>query len=310
MEPVVYIPNWNGGELLLQTLSSLDGEKDLARIVVVDNGSSDGSVAAAKQRFPAVEMLELGENLGFGRALNRAVSSIPGDPVIFLNNDVECEPGFLAELLGAASPEAEMVAGVLVQADRPHLIDSAGVVVEGDALMAFDYLHGEPTERLESAGAPLGPCGGAALFKRSAFEALGGFDERIFIYFEDVDLALRGAAAGMSCRLAASARARHAYSASLGSRSAAKYERTGWSRGYLLRRYGVMRHPLPAIRALLVEGAICGGQLLRDRTAKGIRGRLAGWHAGAGLPVHRAPATGLLDLGLRERLRLRAVRRR
>ena len=308
MEPVVYIPNWNGGELLLQTLASLSGEAQ-ARIVVVDNGSSDDSVARARNRFPGVECLEFGENLGFGRALNRAVSELPGDPVIFLNNDVECEAGFLERMLGAASQGAEMVAGVLVQADRPNLIDSAGVVVEGDTLLAFDYLHGESTDVLDKAPPPLAPCGGAALFRRDAFESLGGFDERIFIYLEDVDLALRAAAAGMSCLLARDARARHAYSSSLGSRSGAKYERTGWSRGYLLRRYGIAKRPAAA-RALLVEGAICAGQLVQHRTGKGVRGRIAGWHAGADLPVRKLPATGLLDLSVRERLRWRANRRR
>ena len=308
MEPVVYIPNWNGGELLLQTLASLSGE-DQARIVIVDNGSSDDSVARARDRFPGVECLELGENLGFGRALNRAVSELPGDPVIFLNNDVECEAGFLERLLGAASHGAEMVAGVLVQADRPNLIDSAGVVVEGDTLLAFDYLHGESTDVLDQAPPPLAPCGGAALFRRDAFESLKGFDERIFIYLEDVDLALRAAATGMSCLLARDARARHAYSASLGSRSGAKYERTGWSRGYLLRRYGIAKRPAAA-RALLVEGAICAGQLVQHRTAKGLSGRIAGWRAAAGLPVHELPSAGLLDLSVRERLRLRANRRR
>jgi GT2 family glycosyltransferase len=304
----VYIPNWNGGELLLQTLSSLSGEKGQARIVVVDNGSSDGSVEKAKSRFPDVECLELGENLGFGRALNRAVVGIPGDPLIFLNNDVECEAGFIEQMLNAAS-RAEMVAGVLVQADRPNLIDSAGVVVEGDTLLAFDYLHGESTDVLDNVRPPLAPCGGAALFRRDAFESLQGFDEKIFIYLEDVDLALRAASAGMSCVLASGARARHAYSASLGSRSGAKYERTGWSRGYLLRRYGIAKRPAAA-RALLVEGAICAGQLLQHRTAKGLHGRVAGWRAGAGLPLREPPATGLLDLSVRERLRRRADRRR
>lgn len=308
MHPVVYIPNWNGGELLLATLSSLSGE-DQARIVVVDNGSSDGSAEKARSQFPDVECLEFGENLGFGRALNRAVSELPGDPVIFLNNDVECEAGFLKHLLGAASLGAEMVAGVLVQADRPNLIDSAGVVIEGDTLLAFDYLHGESTSILDQAPPPLAPCGGAALFRRDAFESLEGFDERIFIYLEDVDLALRAAAAGMSCLLARDARARHAYSASLGSRSGAKYERTGWSRGYLLRRYGIAKRPAAA-RALLVEGTICAGQLVQHRTAKGLRGRIAGWRAGASLPVRKLPATGLLDLSVRERLRWRADRRR
>ena len=114
----------------------------------------------------------------------------------------------------------------------------------------------------------------------TAFEAVGGFDERIFLYYEDLDLALRMAAAGARCRLAPEARALHAYSASLGAGSGEKYARTGWSRGYMLRRYGVMSRPRDAARVLATEGAICAGQLLMDRTAAGLRGRLRGWREG------------------------------
>jgi GT2 family glycosyltransferase len=309
LAPVVYIPNWNGGDRLLLALASLDAGTQ-ARVVVVDNGSSDGSIAATRERFPDVELLELEENLGFGKALNRAVGEIAGDPLIFLNNDVVCEPGFLAELLATSSKGAPMVAGVLLQEDMPQLIDTAGVIVEGDTLMAFDHLHGEPVESLERASTPLGPCGGAALFRREAFESLGGFDERIFIYLEDVDLALRAAAAGLECELARGARARHAYSASLGSRSGNKYRRTGWSRAYLLRRYGVMRRPASALRALVLETGVCAGQLVRDRTTLGLRGRIEGWRDAARLERRARPDHGLATMSLGERLRRRADRRR
>ena len=75
-------------------------------MVVVDNGSSDGSAAAARADFPEVTVLELGENLGFGAALNRAVAAHPADGIVLLNTDVECEPGFCAALLAAARARA------------------------------------------------------------------------------------------------------------------------------------------------------------------------------------------------------------
>ncbi len=118
------------------------------------------------------------------------------------------------------------------------MIDSAGVVVDS-TLLAFDYLHGLPWSVAETAAPPLGPTGGAALFTLSSFTAVGGFDERIFAYLEDVDFALRLRAAGCACRLASDARAVHRHSATLGSGSAAKNRLMGWSRGYMLRRYGV-----------------------------------------------------------------------
>lgn len=201
-----------------------------------------------------------------------------------------------------------MVAGVLVQERDPALIDSAGVVADR-TLMGFDYLHGEPLAAALAAPDPLGPTGGAALYRRDAFEAVGGFDERIFLYYEDLDLALRIAAAGGRCRLAGEARAVHAYSASLGAASGRKYAHTGWSRGYMLRRYGVMSHPGLALRALACEGALCAGQVLRDHTAAGIRGRLRGWREGGALVRREVDGAPLLEISTREALERRRARR-
>jgi N-acetylglucosaminyl-diphospho-decaprenol L-rhamnosyltransferase len=277
-------------------------------VVLVDNGSSDESVELARRELAAVEVLELGANLGFGPALNRAVAERPADPVILLNNDAEPRPRFVEALLEGLGEGVDSVAGVLLQERAPELIDSAGVVADA-TLMGFDYLHGEPASAAAGAPAPLGPTGGAALYRHAAFAAVGGFDERIFLYYEDLDLALRLAAAGGRCRLAPDARAVHAYSASLGAASGAKYARTGWSRGYMLRRYGVLRSPRLALRALACEGALCAGQLLRDRTAQGLRGRVRGYRDAAGLAPREAAGAPLLEIGAREALALRRRRR-
>ncbi len=307
MRPAVYIPNFNGGELLTRALESLRGQTREVDVVVVDNGSSDGSNATVAERFPEVALLRLDENLGFGAALNRAIAAHPGDPLILLNNDAEAEPTFVEALLDGLGDGIDSVAGVLVQERDPGLVDSAGVVADA-TLMGFDHLHGEPLAALADAPDPLGPTGGAALYRHAAFTTVGGFDERIFLYYEDLDLALRLAARGGRCRLAPEARALHAYSASLGAASGAKYARTGWSRGYMLRRYGVMRDPRLALRALACEAAICAGQLLRDHTVEGLTGRVRGFRASAGLPRETAGGP-LLDLSAREALTLRRRRR-
>lgn len=307
MQPTVYIPNLNGAERLARTLASLEAQTIVPRIVVVDNGSSDESVAMMAERFPSVTAIELEENLGFGRALNLAIERVPGDPIVLLNNDVVCEAGFIEALLELASEGAEMVAGVLLQPDGSGKIDSAGVIAD-KTLMGFDYLNDEPADAALRAPAPLGPTGGAGLYRRATFERVGGFDERIFLYYEDLDLALRLRALGAECRLAPRARVIHDYSQTLGARSSAKYERTGWSRGYMLRRYGVMRRPALAARALLCEGAICAGQALRERTLSGLHGRVAGWREGGGLPNRELTDLGLAGLSVREALALRRRR--
>jgi len=308
VRPAVYIPNFNGSAQLGRTLRGLAAQTQPTDVVLVDNGSADDSVELARGELPGIEVLELGENLGFGPALNRAVAAHPADALILLNNDAEPEPRFVEALLDGLGGGVDSVAGVLLQERAPELIDSAGVVAD-TTLMGFDYLHGEPVETAAGAADPLGPTGGAALYRREAFEAVGGFDERIFLYYEDLDLSLRLAAGGRRCRLAPGARALHSYSASLGAASAAKYARTGWSRGYMLRRYGVMRNPRLALRALACEGALCAGQLLKDRTAAGLKGRLRGWRDGAGLEPREVDGSALLDLSAGEALAMRRRRR-
>jgi N-acetylglucosaminyl-diphospho-decaprenol L-rhamnosyltransferase len=308
VRPTVYIPNFNGATRLGGVLRGLREGTIEVEVVLVDNGSDDDSIELARRELAAVRVVALAENLGFGRAINQAIAEVPGDPVILLNNDAVPEPRFVEALLDRLAADVDAVAGVLLQERSPQLIDSAGVVADA-TLMGFDYLHGEAAEASLTAPPPLGPTGGAALYRRQAFEAVGGFDERIFLYYEDLDLALRLAARGGRCGLAPGARALHAYSASLGAASARKYGWTGWSRGYMLRRYGVMRNPRLALRTLACEAALCAGQLMRDRTASGLRGRLQGWHEAAGLEQRDPGSASLLDLSAREALALRRQRR-
>ena len=305
MDPTIYIPHWTGAGLLRRTIASLEAQTAPCRVVVVDNASADGSLKVLEQDFPWVEVVNMERNRGFGVALNKATMEVAGDPLLFLNDDVECEPGFVEAML-ARCDGVEMVAGVLLQDENPGLIDSAGVIADARTLMAFDYLQGEPVEVAETAPPPFGPTGGAALYRRAAFEKIGGFDERIFLYYEDLDLALRMHAEGARCALASDARGRHVGSATLGQRSGEKYVHTGWSRAYMLRRYGIMRKPANAVRAIASEAGVCAGQLALDHTAKGVVGRARGWHAAAGLGRRELPANGLINLSLIDRLSRRA----
>jgi N-acetylglucosaminyl-diphospho-decaprenol L-rhamnosyltransferase len=309
MRPTVFIPNFNGAARIGRALDGLRRQDREVDMVVVDNGSTDGSLELLRGRYPEVSVVELGANLGFGTALNRGVAARPqADPIVLLNDDAEPEREFVGALLEALVEGVDSVAAVMTQEADPWRIDSAGVVADR-TLMGFDYLHGEPVEAAVTAAAPLGPTGGAALYRRAAFEAVGGFDERIFLYYEDLDLALRMAAAGSRCALSPAARVIHAYSQSLGAASGAKYARTGWTRGYMLRRYGVMRDPALALRVLAAEGAICAGQLLRDRTTSGLRGRVRGYREGGGEPRREVPTVALLDISTREAIELRKRRR-
>jgi len=299
----VYVPTLTGGEKLVRCLESLARQTAPVTVVVADNGEGEGSAPLLAERFPAAIRVGFGRNLGFGNALNRAIREAGDGPIVLLNDDAVAEPRLVESLLAAGS-SAEMVAAALLSERDPTRIDSAGVLVD-QTLMAFDYLRGEPVAKLDDAPAPLGPTGGAALYDREAFDAVGGFDERIFLYYEDVDLALRMRAAGARCALAAGARAVHGYSLTLGAGSARKHSMTGWSRGYLMRRYGITARPSLAAQALAREAAICAGQLLRSHTLAGARGRLEGWRAAKGLPARELPPDAVRPLSLKRALTLR-----
>ena len=168
----------------------------------------------------------------------------------------------------------------------PTVIDSAGIELD-DTLLVFDYLNGLRSA-LEGAAPPLGPSGAAAAFDRSAFLECGGFDERLFAYWEDVDLVLRLRLAGARCVLVPDARAVHAHSATLGSGSAQELP-DGFGRGYVLRKWGVVGDT--GARVVPREAGICAAQLVVDRTPAGINGRLAGWRA-ADAPTIRTRRRG------------------
>ncbi len=308
MQPTVYIPTLRAGERLAKTLQALEEQEPRADVVIADNSEEGLGAALVRERFPWARAVRFGTNLGFGKALNRAVREESGDPIVFLNDDVSVQPGFVEGLLATLTPDVDAVAAVLLSERDPQKIDSAGVVADR-TLLGFDHLSGEPIERLDSAPDPLGPTGGAALYRRSAFEAVGGFDEQIFAYYEDLDLALRMRQAGFHCRLARNARGVHAYSETLGANSGRKYAMTGWSRGYLLRTYGIGRRPGLLARALATEAVICMGQALADHTAKGFYGRIAGWRAAKDIPRRTLPRDGLLQIGFRQALALRRRRR-
>jgi len=311
----VVVPTHLGGRRLERVLDSLAEQTAPARTIVVDNaGPSDVTEIVGRHDF--AEHLRLEENVGFGRAVNRAAALSREDVLVLVNDDCVCHPGFVEELVGALDPAngVVMAAGVLVEAHNQTTIDTAGVELD-DTLLGFDYLNGVPLSSIgPETPAPAGPCGGAAAFERSAFAEVGGFDENLFAYWEDVDLTLRLVRAGGRCALATRAVGTHEHSATLGSGSSRKNYLMGFGRGYVLRKWSVVGSPGRALRVLASDAVVCGGQLVLDRTAAGVRGRVAGFRAAGSVPREPYPAAllstapqsrGTLVRRLRRRLRLR-----
>lgn len=302
MKATVIVPSWNGAERLAGLIPSLGSHE---QVIVVDNGSTDDTAEVLSSRFPDVDVLSLSTNEGFSRAVNQAALLAAGDAIVLLNNDCVCEPDFVRTVANALDPAESvvMVAGVLLE--NGALIDSAGIELD-DTLLVFDYLNGESVEALRTAAPPLGPSAAAAAFDKEAFLSVGGFDEKLFAYWEDVDLVLRLRLAGAECVLAPGARALHAHSGTLGSGSAGKNYLTGFGRGYVLRKWGVVRGSR-GVAAIAREVGICAAQLVVDRTATGISGRIRGWRAIASHDVRGYPDS--LGIGGRRRLATELRRR-
>jgi N-acetylglucosaminyl-diphospho-decaprenol L-rhamnosyltransferase len=278
--------------LAARLLGSLAGADGGFETILVDNGTGAAELERAASGLDGCELLRLESNLGYSRAVNLAARRSQGAALVLLNDDSVVDPGYVDRITEALDPGASVVmsAGVMRDAARPDLIDTAGIVLDR-TLLAYDYLNGQPLEVLESpVPDPVGPSGAAAAVWRDAFVEAGGFDERYWMYLEDVDLVLRLRRAGGSCRLARSARGTHRHSATLGAGSARKDYLAGYGRGYLLRKWGVLSpRRLPAVLAR--ELVLCGGQALVDRNLAGVRGRLRGLREARTREPYPLPAT-------------------
>jgi GT2 family glycosyltransferase len=290
MRATVVIPTFNARVLLTEALEHLAAQTVPHDVVVVDNGSSDGTAELVAERFPEVRVVALDENFGFGRAVNRGVEIAATDVVVLVNNDVLCPPDFLAELLAPFDDEhVGMVAGVLLQHDRPNLVDSAGIELD-PTLRSWDMLWNRPVEELAGAAAPVGPCGGAAAYRTDAFREVGGFDEAFFAYWEDVDLALRLRLAGHACARAPAARALHKHGQTVGAASPQQRRLEAFGRGYVLARYRVARGSIVTRAAIaLLDWPVLVVHLVVRREAGPIRERLRGTRAGLRRRPLRAP---------------------
>ena len=190
-----------------------------ARVIVVDNGSTDGSVDGLEERHPGVEVLRLGRNAGFAAANNAGVALADDcDWAALVNPDAFPEPDWLERLLAAARerPEFSFFGGRLVQALAPELLDGAGDAYHVSG-MAWRREHGRPVT-VDAGGRRevFSPCAAAALYRRDAWDEAGGFDERWFAYYEDNDLAFRLRLLGHRCLYVPDAVTRHVGSAIAG----------------------------------------------------------------------------------------------
>lgn len=211
--PVVAV-TFSPGPHLERFLASLSlATERPVRVVLADNGSTDGTPQAAVERYASVRLFDTGANLGYGTAVNRAVAQLvesgeAGDWLIVANPDVQWGPGSIDALLDAAArwPSAGALGPLIRDPDGsvypsarhlPSLVRGSMHAVLGPIWPGNPWTKAYRQERLEPSERPVGWLSGSCLLvRRSAFERVGGFDERYFMYMEDVDLGDRLGKAG------------------------------------------------------------------------------------------------------------------
>lgn len=301
---VVAYRRWDLTRSCLQHLARQTREH---RVYLCDNGCDEGTAERAGAEFPDVEVLRLERNMPYSVACNLAAAAGDGDVIVMMNNDVDAPPQFAERLLAPLrdDPRVGSVAPLLV---RPGgaAIDSAGLTADR-TLAAFPRWQGHPPSAARAdRPALLGPAGAAAAFRRAAWEQVGGLDEALVAYMEDFELALRLRAAGWGAALALDATAVHVGSATFGHRSPEQRRNGGFGRGYVLRRYGVLRSRA-ALRTLATEAIVVAGDLVLSRDVAALRGRVQGWRAAAVGSRRPLPAADAVDatISLADSLRLR-----
>lgn len=196
----VIIPTWNQRDLLRTCLRSLQAQTAACRVLVVDNGSSDGTVEMVTHDFSGFDLLRLEANLGFAQAVNKGIRQSTTEFVALLNNDTEADPRWIETGARAFHEyrDYSFFASRLIDYLQRDRLDSAGDCYSRAGL-PYKRGLGEPIDRYSKPEPVLGASAGAAFYRRSIFEEIGLFDEDFFMYLEDVDFSLRAQRAGHRC---------------------------------------------------------------------------------------------------------------
>ncbi|MCR4705670.1 MAG: glycosyltransferase family 2 protein [Lachnospiraceae bacterium] len=212
----VVIPNYNGIEYIEGCLRTMPED---VPVIVVDNGSTDGSAAIVQEKFPEVTLLRFAENRGFPAAVNAGIKAA-GTPYVFLlNNDTTIRPDTITELEKVLDQDADVfsASAKMISMYHPDRMDGAG---DRYTLLGWAYARGKdaPVSSYTKNCRVFSSCAGAALYRTEVLKEIGLFDENHFAYLEDLDVGYRAQIRGFHNVFAADAVVFHAGSASSGSR--------------------------------------------------------------------------------------------
>ena len=222
----VIIPNWNGRQHLSVCLSALRRQtRDDHEIILVDNGSTDGSPAFVCEHFPEVRIVELDENRGFTGACIAGYLVARGEFVCLLNNDTEADPGWLVEVVSAFErhPDAGAVASKLLLFDERDRFHAAGDYYRLDGIPGNRGVWQTDIGQYDREEPVFGACGAAAAYRRAMLDEIGFLDDAFYFSCEDVDLAWRANLAGWTVMYCPAAIVYHKLKASGGSGVTSSY---------------------------------------------------------------------------------------
>ncbi len=208
----VVIPTWNGKRFLTGVLDSIAIQTyPQVEVIVVDNGSKDGSVEFMRENYPFVKLALYEKNTGFAVAVNRGIRESTGEFIALINNDTVLEANFIEELVKGMHehPECGSLGCKMLAYDDHTLLDGVGDGYRRGGLPGRIGHREKDTGLFDEGRYILGACGGAALYRRSLFLDIGLFDDDYFAYLEDVDIALRAQSAGYKCFYIPTARIYH-----------------------------------------------------------------------------------------------------
>jgi GT2 family glycosyltransferase len=264
----VVIVNWNGKHHLGECLGSLRAQtfKDF-EIILVDNGSQDGSREYVQENFHEVRLVELQKNCGFAGGNNAGIRVASGKYLALLNNDTKVDPAWLTNLLKEAEANPSPVgmwASKILSYDHPDIIDNVGLLMYPDGLGRGKGRLEVDGGQYDQTGEAFFPSGCAGLYRRSMLDEIGLFDEEFFAYADDVDLGLRARLAGWHCIYVPSAKVYHKYSGSSSAHSPFKAFLVERNRIWVLLKYYpiemILISPFVTLTRLLVHlyGALAG----------------------------------------------------
>lgn len=215
----VVIPNYNGIKYIDDCLKSLFAGEMVPEIIVIDNGSSDGSAEIVEKNYPMCKLVRFEKNQGFCRAVNEGIRLADTKYVILLNNDTVADKKLVSSLVNAIQnrKNAFSVSAKMLSMQSPDMIDDAGDLYCALG-WAFALGKGKDSRSYSAPGKIFAACGGAAIYRKDIFSVIGYFDENHFAYLEDIDIGYRAKISGYANYYEPDAVVYHAGSAVSGSR--------------------------------------------------------------------------------------------